>query len=343
VNPPNLKRSDEVMGSVVRTYVASAHPVGSHAVAGGLGLSPATIRNEFAGLERQGFLTHPHTSAGRVPTEKGYRLYVDRLLKARRLTQEERREIEREYEHGRAEIEALMRQAARILSAMTRLAGVALFHAPGELVLQRFRVVPLTPRRVMVLLVLGDVWVEKETVLLEDPLSGRELSRIRHLLNRRFAGLPLPKIREQLLDELERSRDNRLAILRTVAGLLDGALSFRPEHLFVEGTSRLVEQPEFQDHRILEGVLKAVDDRNDLVRTLGFDRERKGLRVSIGAEMDDPLLRNCSFVQMSCILDGRPAGSLGVLGPTRMPYDRVAGMVEHMSGVISGTLTEGAS
>lgn len=340
MNPEISDRLEEVLASVVRTYVDSARPVGSACVAEGLGLSPATIRNEFAELERRGLLAQPHPSAGRVPTERGYRLFVDRLLRARQLTEGERRAIEHEYERGRAEIETLMRQTARILSAMTRLAGVAFYQAPHELALERFRLVPLSSRQVLVLLVLEDVWVEREVVRLEDALVPGELSRIARLLNHRFAGRLLPAIREELLAELERSRNDRLAILQTAVDLLDGALGVRAGHLIVEGASRLVEQPEFREPRALESVLKALDAREELARALDAVPAGEGLRVVIGGELRERLLKDCSVVHVPCRLSGKPVGSLGVLGPTRMAYDRVAGVVQHVAAVLEEILTE---
>lgn len=341
MNTPIPERSDEVLQSVVRTYVGSARPVGSRVVARGLDLSSATIRSIFSRMEERGLLTHPHPSAGRIPTDLGYRRYVDRLLRTRRLNAREEASIEAEYRRARAAVDVLMRQTARILSAMTRLAGVAVTHVPGGAALDRFRIVPLSPHQVMVLLVAGDVWVEQEVVRLPDPLDPRELVRVVHLLNRRFAGRPLVRIREELLEELERSRSARLLLLKAAADLLDNALRLRPEHVFVEGTSRLVEQPEFREPGALEGVLKVVDDREALAGVLEGRWDEPGLSVVIGRELGDLRLTACSLVHVPCRFAGGPAGVLGVLGPTRMPYDRVAGLVQHVASVVGGLLGKG--
>jgi heat-inducible transcriptional repressor len=338
VNQPNCDRKDQVLEAVIRSYVGTARPVGSHSLAEGLNVSSATIRNVFSELEKTGYLTHPHTSAGRIPTDQGYRLYVDKLLKARRLTLKEKQAIEREYRRGRAEVEALLRQTARILSAMTRLAGVALYRAPGESTLDHFKVVPVSPRKVIVLLVLGDVWVEQELVHLEDVLQPREVSHIAQLLNRRFAGWPLARIREEMLLELERARADRLAILQAVMDLLDGALGTRPDHVIVEGAPQLLEQPEFRGPEAMENVLSVAEDKGALARALGRRWGQPGLKIDIGREMRNERLKDCSFVQVPCRLWGNTVGTLGVLGPTRMAYDRVTGLLEHVSLVLDHTL-----
>ena len=339
-NPSNHNRQDDVLGAVIQSHVETARPVGSSHVAEGLDLSPATIRNTFADLERQGLLTHPHTSAGRIPTDLGYRLYVDRLLTARQLTLKEKQTIEREYEKGRAEIEILMRQTARVLSAMTRLAGVASYRAPEELTLDHFKIVPLTSRQVMVFLVLDDVWVEEERIHLDDPLDPGEVSRITKLLNRRFAGLPLPRIRDELLSELDRSKAGRLSILQAVADLLDGAMGVHPDHVIVEGTARLAEQPEFRAPAAMEDLLRVVENREGLAHALGGRPGPSGLSIDIGGELRDSRLKSCSFVHVPFRFRGRFMGALGVLGPVRMPYDRVAGLVEHVSVVLETNLFE---
>src|SRR5579871_403891 len=140
-NQPLQEREESILSSVIHHYVATAKPVGSQAISGRIDLSSATIRNVLMDLEKKGFLTHPHTSAGRIPLDQGYRFYVDRLMKAKTLNLKEKQQVEREYVTAKDEIEVLMRHTAKILSAMTRLAGLAVFHVPQEISLDHFKVI----------------------------------------------------------------------------------------------------------------------------------------------------------------------------------------------------------
>ena len=201
-NKPLHEREENVLSSVIHHYVATAKPVGSQVISGRMELSPATIRHVLMDLETKGFLTHPHTSAGRVPLDQGYRFYVDRLMQARSLNLKEKQQVVQEYVKAKDEVEILMRHTAKILSAMTRLAGLAVFHVPQEISLDHFKIIAVDAHRILVVLALGEGLVKEEWIRLEAPVDLKEITKITQLLNSRFAGLTLAQIRETLLKEV---------------------------------------------------------------------------------------------------------------------------------------------
>ena len=333
------ERKQNVLSSVIRHYVATAKPVGSQVIAEEMDLSSATIRNVLLELENEGFLTHPHTSAGRIPEEQGYRFYVDRLMLARQLNLRERQMVEQEYEKSRDEVETLLNHTAKILSAVTHLAGLTLFPVPGQVSLSHFKLVAIDSRKVMVILVLEHGLVREELVRLDAPVQLKEVSQIIHLMNSRFSGWTLSRIREALLKEAETVKKAKLSVLETALCLIDGALQLKPAEIQLEGASHLVEQPEFKDSQKMERVVRLIESKGPLSRALERQWEKPGLTVEIGREFPDEALREFSFVHVPCFFRGQVVGALGVLGPTRMAYDRVTAVVDHLAKQLERAFT----
>jgi heat-inducible transcriptional repressor len=337
---PLQEREEAVLSSVIHQYVATAKPVGSQLIAEMMDVSSATIRNAMVDLEKRGYLTHPHTSAGRIPVDPGYRFYVDRLMQARDLNLKEKHQIEQEYQKAKDEVETLMRHTARILSAMTHLAGLAVFHVPQEISLDHFKIVAIDSKKVMVILVLGEGLVKEELVWLEGTVELKEILKITQLLNSRFAGLSLSQIRESLLKQVESARKTKLTLIETALKLIEGALEFKGEEVHMEGASYLTEQPEFQNYQMMEQVVRLVEEKRPLAQILGRQWLKPGLAVEIGSEIPQAALRSFSFVHVPYYYRGKVAGALGVLGPTRMAYGRVAGVVNHLARHLETALTQ---
>ena len=339
-NQPLHEREESVLSSVIHQYVATAKPVGSQVISGKMELSSATIRNVLMDLEKKGLLTHPHTSAGRIPLDQGYRFYVDRLMKAKTLNLKEKQQVEREYLRAKDEIEVLMRHTAKILSAMTQLAGLAVFHVPQEISLDHFKVIAVDSHRILVVLALEEGLVKEEWVRLESPVELKEITKITQLLNSRFAGQTLAQIRESLLREVESVKKAKLSILETALKLIERALQFNSEEIHMEGVSTLTEQPEFHNVQMMEQVLRLVEQKQPLAQILGRQWSKPGLSVDIGHEFPQAALRAFSFVHVPYYYQGKVVGALGVLGPTRMAYDRVTGVVRHMAQCLQTTLSQ---
>jgi heat-inducible transcriptional repressor len=336
---PLQEREENVLSSVIHQYVATAKPVGSQLIAEKMEVSSATIRNVMVDLEKRGYLTHPHTSAGRIPVDSGYRFYVDRLMQARVLNLKEKHQIEQEYQKSKDVVETLMRNTAKILSVMTHLAGLAVFHVPQEISLDHFKIVAIDPKKIMVILVLGQGLVKEEVVWMETPLELKEVAKITQLLNSRFGGMTLAQIRESLLKEVESVKKTRLSIIETALKLIDSALEFNGDEIHMEGASYLTEQPEFHNYQMMEQVVRLVEEKGPLAQILGRQWAKPGLAIEIGREFPQSFLRSFSFVHVPYYYQGQVVGALGVLGPTRMAYDRVAGLVSHMARHLESTLT----
>ncbi len=334
---PNLEsREENVLASVIHHYVNSAKPVSSQAISGQMGLSPATVRNVLMELENKGYLTHPHTSAGRVPLNPAYRLYVDKLMQAKRLNLEEKRQIERQYQVTRAEVEAVVRHTAKILAAMTRLGSLASFHVPEDISLDHFKLVPIDAKKLMVILVLDHGLVKEELVRLDAAVSFKEITQITHLLNSRFAGKSLTDLKSILMKEAETVKKTRLSVVESTLRLIEEALDFGNQ-IQMEGVVQLGEQPEFQNTGKMECLLKIVEQKALLARLMNRFAE-PGLAVQIGSEIPEVSLRDFSLVRIPFAWEGRMVGSLGVLGPTRMDYERVVSLVNHLAMMLKENL-----
>jgi heat-inducible transcriptional repressor len=336
---PRLEdREESVLTSVIHYYVNTAKPVSSQAIAGQMGLSPATVRNVLMDLETKGFLTHPHTSAGRVPLNPAYRLYVDKLMQARRLNLEEKRQIERQYQVTRSEVEAVIRHTAKILSAMTNLGGLAAYHVPEDISLDHFKLVPIDAKKLMVILVLDHGLVKEELVRLDAAVSFKEISQITQLLNSRFGGKSLADLRAMLLKEAETMKKTRLSIVESTLRLIEEALDSGRSQVQLEGASHLGEQPEFKDAEKMERLLKIVEQKSLLARVMNRFPEPGGLAVQIGSEIPEIALKDFSLVRVPFAWEGRVVGSLGVLGPTRMDYERIVSLVSHLAQALKENL-----
>jgi heat-inducible transcriptional repressor len=331
-----------VLREVVRQHIQSGEPVGSAAVSRGarLGLSPASIRSVMAELEEQGLLVQPHTSAGRVPTDRAYRVYVDQLLPRPRMAATEAQAIERALAASRGEIDELFGEASRQLSRFSQ--QVALVLAPDlrRLVVDHLEFVRLDAGRVMAILVARSGVVHNRILPVSEPLSPPELERIGRYLSAEFGGLTLPEMRAALERSLgeERAAYDRLVASslelgrRALASQLDG-------ELFVEGASNLLSLPDFSDLELLRGLLRTLEDKRTLIDLLGRLIESSEVQVVIGEE--NPLfdLTRCSLVASTYGAGGRALGRVGIVGPIRMPYGRAMALVEHLSRVLSDLLS----
>lgn len=338
------ERELRVLEAVVQTYIETAEPAGSQTIARrfGLGVSPATIRNVMGELERQGFLFHPHTSAGRVPTERAYRLYVDSLMRSsRRPSASERQALESEIEGSRSTLDEILRRAAQVLGVLTQELGVAVSPAFNELVLERLELIPVSSERLLLVFnlrggVVRTIFVQVSSV----PMAAPSVQRVAQLLNERLGGLRLGEIRQSLL---ERLRDADVApgqreLLNIFIAERDDIfdLSKDASAVVLGSAQMLADQPEFASNAAMRGLLE-LTERRDLLRQALDSRRRNGLSITIGGENLDPRLSDFTLVTSS-YQAGDLKGVIGVMGPTRMPYEKIIGLVEHTSRLVEGLL-----
>lgn len=344
---PLSEREHEVLEAVIRTYVETAEPAGSRMVARrfGLGISPATVRNTMSDLEEKGYLFHPHTSAGRVPTDLAYRLYVDVLMCRTPLTPVEEFAIRRELAAGAGEgaaIEQLVRRAAQVVGLLTQELGVAMAPRLDEAVLERLDLVPLGEAKVLLVLRLRAAGVRTIYVDVPALIAPTTLEAVGRVLNERLGGLTLGEIRATLPERLRdtvssgRGEAELLNVFMQQADEWFAAPAHGDAELHLGRASVLAEQPEFASGDRLRALIELTERRELLKRVVGT-RAAGGLNVTIGVEHDDPALANFTLVT-SEYRSGDLKGVIGVIGPTRMPYERVVALVDTTSTLISELL-----
>jgi heat-inducible transcriptional repressor len=337
------ERSSEVLKSVIQAHVASGEPVGSEHLARLLNrtLSPATLRNIMAELERLGLLDHPHTSAGRVPTDDGYRLYVDSLMSREPLLAREAAAIRARLRPRDGSPEEVLESASQVLSRLSR--NVAFVIAP-DIARTSFRhldFVRLPHPRILVVMVSQSGLITNKLVELADALSQEELTACANYLNSSFAGMKLAEIRARLLEMMREEKALYDSLLAKVIEL--GQRAFEGEdhaEVYLDGTSHILEQPEFEDIETMRALFRAFEEKGRLLKLLNGCLDGDGIRILIGHENPDPDLRETSLVAASCPVQGESGWGVGVLGSTRMEYARVIALVDQVAREISRALGE---
>ena len=327
-----MDRHENVLSSVIQEYVQSAVPVSSQTIAPEMNVSSATIRHILTNLEEDGYLTHPHVSAGRIPTHQGYRFYVNRLMKVKKVTWHEQQLFKREYENLKREAEVLIRHTSRIISIMTHLSGIAVFHIAKNLILDHFELVQIDPKKIMVILILKNDWVKEELIRLEEPFLLKD--DFRNWLNNRFSNLALDQVKSQILSEIDNQGRQKLKLLQTIVELLNQSLIINDDEIWMSGTANLINQPEFKNEHWMEQVVRIFDQKEKLKTIFETQWSHPGLKVQIGPENPENEFQNFSLVHVPCHFHGQAVGAFGVLGPIRMNYDRVIGLIEHCTNLL---------
>ena len=323
-------RMREIFGLVVETYLERGAPVGSKALAGNISLSPASIRGVMQELEEIGLLTHPHTSAGRIPTERGLRLFVDGIMRTAAPDRSEREEIERRI--GRDQpIEEALAAASAALSGLSQAAGVVL--APKrEITLRQLSFVPLAPGRALAILVGEDGSVENRVLAIDSAVSASALNEVSNYANARLGGLTLAEAEARLRSEiLERKDALDLAATELVAaGLAEWSQDQdRRPVLIVRGQANLIDDAAAADLERIRLLLDELEDRQEIARLLESARDAPGCRIFIGSENRMFALSGSSVIAAPYRgSEGRVVGVVGIIGPTRLNYARVVPMVD---------------
>ncbi len=339
--PELNERERKVLEAVIQSYVETAEPAGSRTISKkfGLGVSPATIRNTMSDLEEKGFLYHPHTSAGRVPTDIAYRLYVDSLIGPARLSAAEAGRLAEEISLGGSAIEAILRRAAQSLSVVAQELGVAIGPRLDRAVLRRLELVRISNERLLLVLTLEGGAVRTIFVEVPGQIAESALAEVTVVLNERLAGLSLREVRVSLGPRLRDSNTQPEARELLNVFLEEGEALFelRDDDLMLGQASVLAEQPEFTSGENLRKLLALTDTREHLAELLRRRSAAPGVTITIGAENTDPRLEHLTVVT-SEYRTGALSGVIGVIGPTRMPYEKVIALVRHTSQLVTDFL-----
>ncbi len=343
--PGLSERERRVLEAVIKSYVETAEPAGSRTLSHrfGLGVSPATIRNTMSDLEEKGYLFHPHTSAGRIPTDKAYRVYVDSLLRMAPVAVPERDMLAEQISGGGSAIETILRRAAQSLGILTQELGVAIGPRLDQATLQRLELVRLSSERLLMVLTLTGGAMRTIFVELRGEIADSALAEVSTVLNERLAGLEIREIRAslgtRLRDASARAEAHELLNIFVQEGeqLFESAIPFGEEQVVLGQASVLAEQPEFSTGEGLRRLIDLTETRHVLGDFLRRRSERQGISITIGNEHDDPRLENWTVVTAE-YRAGALTGVIGVIGPTRMPYDKVISLVSHTSRLVTDLL-----
>ncbi|GAC1462681.1 MAG: heat-inducible transcriptional repressor HrcA [Vulcanimicrobiaceae bacterium] len=337
-------RSRRVLAALVREYIASGEPVASSLLvtAAGLDVSSATVRNILARLEDEGFVQQPHTSAGRIPTDRGYRFYVDLLLDAKRSTRTASAvEARLRRDGGGALIDYLLPQVSHVLSQASRSVGFAIRPAHEAAVFDRVEFIPLGAARVLVVIIARGGHVIQKVIDDAEALEADELRQAANYLNAEFSGLPLNRAREAVLDRMNEERVLYDALMARAIRLATSTFATLPDEqmMYIEGASALVGEAQGLTLGTLQALLEMIEEKQRLLRLLNAYIDGPGLTVVIGAEHPDPNLRSFSLI-VSTYEDGSGTGTVGVIGPTRMRYSRAIDMVDGAAQAVSRVLRD---
>jgi heat-inducible transcriptional repressor len=339
-------RARHLLRSLIGRYIREGEPVGSQTLArhAGLDVSPATIRNILADLEDAGLLTSPHTSAGRVPTAQGYRVFVDSLLQLRPLPDTELARLRHELPAG-AGTQSLLGNASELLSAMSHFVGVVSVPRREQFAFRHIDFVPLDAQRVLAIVVFADNDVQNRIIQTRRPFDAGELERVANYLNHHFAGRPLADIRSTLVRELKAARSEMEALLASTVELAEQAFVLGGEDVLLAGQTRLMGVQDLSDLDRLRELFEAFARKREILQLLERTLRAPGVRIFIGEETGLAPLEGMSLVtapyRAGGAAGGQVLGVLGVIGPTRMAYDRVIPVVQAAADVLGAAIDAG--
>jgi heat-inducible transcriptional repressor len=340
------ERQKLILSLVVHDYTKTAKPVGSKRLVEKfrLDFSPATVRNELAALTEMNFLRQPHTSAGRVPTEKGYRYFVGTLMQTQELSEENRRMIEHQFFQTQQEqgIDGWMKLAASILAVQSNAISVVSAPMPVRNGLKHVAVIGITGKQILLVLVLDGGQMQQRFITLDEQTSQNELTVIANEINQRFKGMTTEQIRKE--SQIEKSRDPLMElILKNVLNAMYETDAMKAGEVYTDGISNVLAEPEFSESEDARRALKILEERPALQSFLSrttWDQKIGGVQVLIGGEGLLANLRNCSMVLARYGLPDTLTGTVGVIGPMRMPYSRNIPTVRFIAGLLSDLVSE---
>lgn len=330
-------RDRDILEILISDYIASAQPVGSRTIAKQHPsiISAATIRNVMADLEERGYLWQPHTSAGRIPTERAMRYYVDSMLKVRELSENEKENIQEHYDGADTNVESLLRRTSNILSAISKYAGIVASPRAEQISFKHIEFIPLSRKRLLGIFVAQNGMVQNRIVECDSEFSYPDLERINNYCNSAFLGLTLAEALEKARQEMEAERAEYDKLLKRAMLMSHSLMSEVPDgNLMIDGEEQLLDTPEFSQIGLLKDVLHALDEKKQIIELLNRCADSEGVRIFIGVESGIPV-NGMSLVTAPYKQGGRVLGTIGVIGPTRMDYSRVIPVVDFTAKLVS--------
>ena len=339
MNPMLDKRSQLLLKTLVERYISEGQPIGSRTLSkySGLDLSPATIRNVMADLEELGFIVSPHTSAGRIPTPRGYRLFVDTLLTVQKLPSSEIQQFENQLDVS--EPQRLITSAARLMSDLTQFAGVVLASKRSSAI-RHIEFLNLSEQRILMILVSTDGTVQNRILMPGQTYTATELIEAANFFNRHYAGRTLDQVKESIHDELKQIRQDMTTLMTAALEASTEATSESQEQYVITGEGKLLNVHDLSSNMDqLRKLFAIFEQKTALMQLLAIGQRGEGVQIFIGGESGAMPLDECSVVTAPYEVNGQVIGTVGVIGPTRMAYDRVIPIVDITAKLLSSALS----
>jgi heat-inducible transcriptional repressor len=344
-NPVPNDRGQHLLHALIQRYIQDGQPVGSRTLSkdSGLDLSPATIRNVMSDLEDMGLVSAPHTSAGRIPTPKGYRLFVDTLVRYRQPADGEIRRIQAQIKGESNNTRGLVGAVSSMLSDFTHMAGVVTVPRSGHVTLRQIEFLPLSENRVLVILVVNNREVQNRILHTGRDYSASELQQAQNFINEHYAGLELERVRSKLIEDLDSTRDSMNQtmhdIITVAQSAMDGAEDASKKYV-VAGETNLMNFAELSNVDTLRGLFEAFSRKRLILDLLDRSINANGVQIFIGEESGYQIFDGCSVITAPYHVDDDTIGVLGVIGPTRMAYDRVVPIVDVTARLLETALSQ---
>jgi len=334
-------RDREVLEAIITDYIQTAEPVGSRTVSKkhNIRLSPATIRNVMADLEEMGFLIQPHTSAGRVPTDRAFRFYVDSILAVRNLTLVDRDRIEMGFQDEKMDMNDSMKRASSLLSLLSKQTGVVLAPRFGSNIFKHIEFIKLREKTILVIIVCRTGEVQNKLIEADEPMSQDELDKYSRYLTEIMGGLSLVEARRKILEEMKKEKVLFDKLMYRALQLSQKALEDQGEgDLYIEGKTNILQSPEFADMEKIRSLLQAFEEKTKIVKLLDKALFAHGIQIFIGAENEFNEMKDCSVIAAPYSRENFTLGTLGVIGPTRMDYSSIIPIVDYTARILGKIL-----
>ncbi len=335
------ERSQNILEAIVKDYIASAEPVGSRAITRrhSFNLSPASVRNVMSDLEEMGFLCSPHTSAGRIPTEKGFHYYIDSLLQVRDLSDAEKQNLLSSYRFQGMKMDDVMQEVGRVMSGLANYTGLVMAPKFASTVFRQIEFIRLSHGRLLVIYVSESGLVQNKVIDADPSLTNRELEQISNYLNRELTGMSIPQVRAKIAKQLQQERSRYDQLQKRALNLSSAALQDEGQELvFVSGTSLMLEQPEFSTPEQMKRILRTLESKQQLIELLDRSQQADGVQIFIGNQSSHAEIDGCSLITSKFSNKKGAIGTLGVIGPMRMDYSQVIPIVDFTAQLVSRIL-----
>ncbi len=335
------ERKQKVLQAIILDYIATAEPVGSRTISRkyNLGVSPATVRNEMADLEELGLIEQPHTSAGRIPSQSGYRYYVDCLMEKEPLDKDIKDMISKAMMVRMRETEALIQISGKLLSQLTSYTALILAPSLGRNALRHLQILPIDDNKAVVVIVLDNGHVEHKVIDVPSGINNEDFTAISRVLNEQLYGLPVEQWRPTILQTIYHELLYQKKLLNSVIELVENAITIEGENkVYLGGTLNILNQPEFKDIEKVKSLLELLEQESAIKEVL-HPAPEAGITVKIGSENIHQSMKNCSLITATYQVNGRVIGTLGVLGPTRMEYSKAVSILEYITEALSKAIT----